>query len=479
MKSSIILKRLTALAKENIVSFHVPGHKNGKAYRGYKDHIFNNALLALDVTEIPGTDNLHAPEDMIKKAQERAAKFFKADHTFFLINGTSTGNISALMAVANPNEKVIVPRDCHKSVMNGCILGGLIPVYINPKVSKEHNISMGIEAETVEKAILENKEVRAVVLTYPNYYGICSDIEAIAKVVHKYNKILIVDEAHGAHFNLSKELPIPAIEAGADIVIQSTHKTLPSFTQASMLHVKSERVNIDRLRFMLRMNQSSSPSYLLMSSLDEARAIVESEGRVLMNELLENINKFHEKISNIKGIKVLDKSLIGRYGIKDIDRTRIVLDMTDFGISGTSLEKLLRDEYGIQMEMSDIKHIVAVCTIGNDAKDFEKLLKALISIKKKREVRKIETIPLLASIPKMCIPPREAAFCNKRSIPFKQSSGKISGEYIIPYPPGIPIICPGEEITQEIIDYVELLKEKKINIIGMDDDHLENIKVIE
>ncbi|QEK10908.1 aminotransferase class I/II-fold pyridoxal phosphate-dependent enzyme [Crassaminicella thermophila] len=478
MKDAIILSKLKKLSKENIVSFHIPGHKNGKIYQRYNKKYFPESILSLDVTEIPGTDNLHNPEEMIKEAQDQAAKFFEAEHTFFLINGTSTGNISALMTVANPNEKVIVARDCHKSVMHGLILGGLIPVYITPEVSKESNIPMGIKPEKIEKAIVKNPDVKAVILTYPNYYGICSDIEAIANIVHKYEKILIVDEAHGSHFNLSEDLPIPAIKAGADIVVQSIHKTLPSFTQSSMLHVKSNRVDIERLRFMLMMNQSSSPSYLLMSSLDVARAISENEGKSLMKELLESIDYFHEKIANEEGIKVLDKNLIGKYGVKNIDKTRLVIDMTKLGISGITLDKLLRERYKIQMEMSDINNVVAVCTIGNDRKDFEKLLKALINIKKEITYKKIYLPPFFYHVPKMKITPRDAAFRKKTAINFEESIGKISGEYIIPYPPGIPILCPGEEITDEIIIYIKSLKERGINIIGMDDVDLEKIKVI-
>ncbi|MCT4606612.1 MAG: aminotransferase class I/II-fold pyridoxal phosphate-dependent enzyme [Marinisporobacter sp.] len=481
MKDGIILRKLKALADENIVSFHVPGHKNGKVYKRYENYPLNNELLTLDVTEIPGTDNLHAPEEMIRKAQERAAKFFGADQTFFLINGTSTGNISALMTVANPNEKVIIPRDCHKSIMHGCILGGLVPIYIYPEVSTEHNISMGITAETIEKTILENLDAKAVILTYPNYYGICSDIEGIVKVVHQYEKILIVDEAHGSHLNLSTALPIDAIEAGADIVIQSTHKTLLSFTQSSMLHVKSKRVDIDRLRFMLMMNQSSSPSYLLMTSLDEARNIAQRYGKALMNELLTNINDFHKKISKVSGIKVLDERLIGKYGIKHVDRTRLVIDLTDLGISGKTLEGLLRGKYGIQVEMSDRKHIVAICTIGNTRDDLEKLFKALVNIKEKNaiEVQKAEEVSLLQRIPKINILPRDAAFAYKKEIKLEESVGKTSGEYIIPYPPGIPLLCPGEEISKEIIENVKILKESGISIMGMHDNHLEKIKVIE
>lgn len=481
MDNSIILEKLEKLSQKKIISFHVPGHKNGNIYMKYKNHNFNNEILTFDVTEIPGTDNLHAPIEMIKEAQEEAAKFFKADYTFFLVNGTSTGNISALMGVANPNDKIIVPRDCHKSVTHGLILGGLIPVYIMPEVNTKNNLSMGVTVQTVEEAILKNPEAKAVVITYPNYYGICSDIKEISNIVHKYEKILIVDEAHGSHFILSENLPIEALEAGADIVIQSTHKTLSSFTQSSMLHVKGNRVDIDRLRFMLAMNQSSSPSYLLMASLDEARAIAQKDGKILMSNLLDNIDDFYEKVSHIEGIKILDKRCIGKYGIHDFDKTRLVIDMTELGISGIQLEKYLRENHNIQMEMSDLNHIVAVCTIGNEKSDFEKLLEGLVCIKRenRQNLKKIEISSIMYPVPKMNMTPREATFRKKIDIEFEKSGGKTSGEYIIPYPPGIPILCPGEEITEEIIEYIKDLKKSGINIIGMDDYSLQHIKVIE
>ncbi|TCO71015.1 aminotransferase class I/II-fold pyridoxal phosphate-dependent enzyme [Marinisporobacter balticus] len=480
MNDSIIFKKLTKLSQDHIVSFHVPGHKNGNIYKKYKNHYLNNELLCFDVTEIQGTDNLHAPVGMIKNAQDRAAKFFKVEHTFFLINGTTAGNISALMAVANPNEKIIVQRDCHKSIMNGLILGGLIPVYITPEVSMKNNIPMGLKPESVEEAILKNPDAKAVVLTYPNYYGICSDVEKIANIVHKYEKILIIDEAHGSHFILSEDLPITSIEAGADIVIQSTHKTLSSFTQSSMLHMNGNRVDIDRLRFMLTMHQSSSPSYLLMASLDEARAIAQKDGKQLMKNLLEHIDDFHEKISYIEGVKIINKRFIGKYGVHDMDKTRLVIDMTDLGIRGIQLEELLRKNHHIQMEMSDINNIVAVCTIGNAGNDFKKLLIALKDIQRenKKSYKKIAMPPFLYTTPKMNITPREAVFRKKIEIDFEKSAGKISGEYIVPYPPGMPILCPGEEITEEMIVYIKYLKAMGINIIGSHDSRLKKINVI-
>jgi len=484
VENFVLLKRLMEKAQENHVSFHIPGHKNGKIYHQYeqlrKNQYFSPDMIALDVTEMPGTDNLHAPRDVIQEAQERAAKCFGADATFFLIDGTSSGNISALMAVANPGEKVVIPRDCHKSLMHGLVLGGLVPVYISPELNRKTNMSMGISPEAVERTLVEHPDVKAVVVTYPNYYGIASDIKQIADIVHRYDKVLIVDEAHGSHFLLNENLPIPALEAGADIVSQSIHKTLPSFTQSSMLHVKSKRIDMERLRLMLMMNQSSSPSYLLMASLDIARGIIEQDGRERMAALLETIQAFEERISGIEGLKKIGKEVVGQYSVKAVDPTRLVFDMTARGLSGVALDDLLREKYGIQMEMSDTHRVVGVSGIANDAEDFEKLANALLDIAKNSKPvhKEEEAIQFPGSIPEMKLDPRSAVFAPKKMVPFSESVGKISGEYIIPYPPGIAILCPGEEITQEMLSYIHILKEKGVNIIGPKDEQLEMISVI-
>lgn len=477
-KKTFILDQLKKHAENRIVSFHVPGHKNGRPLEKYNS--FSSDMMALDTTELPDTDNLHAPKGIIKKAQDRAAKVFRADHTFFLINGTSSGNISALMAVLNPGDKVIVPRDCHKSIMHGLIIGGYIPVYVNPQINTEWGIPAGIKPETIEKALWDNSDVKAVVITYPNYYGICSDIKAIANIVHKYSKILIVDEAHGSHFILNDRLPKLSIEAGADIVVQSTHKTLPALTQSSMLHVKSDKVDIDRLKTMLMMNQSSSPSYLLMASLDAATDIVDRDGPKLMGNLLAKITSFESEIKKIKGIKIMDEKIVGQDGVKDKDKTRLVINMTGIGFSGIELNEILRTTYNIQMEMADINNVVGVTTIGNELHDFEKLLSALKDIASNGVQKRIESVVPSFSFrsPKILVYPREATFSPKKNMLFKNSLGKISGEYIIPYPPGIPILCPGEEITKEIIEYVDHLKRFGVEIIGTKDEQLETIRVI-
>lgn len=479
MKKPIILKELTKLSKRNMVSFHVPGHKSGKIFERYNLESIDN-IGKFDTTEIPGSDNLHAPEGMIKEAQERAKEFYGADYSFFLVNGTTCGIISMIMAATNPGDKIIVPRDCHRSVISGMILGGVVPVYVKPEICPELFLSMAITAETIENTIKDHPDVKAVVITYPNYYGICSDIEKIAAIVHRYNKILLVDEAHGAHLKLSESLPISALDAGADIVVHSTHKTLPSFAQSSMLHVKGKRIDIDKLKFMLSLNQSSSPSYLLMASLDMAINIVTEEGNYLMQKLIGNINDFREEIDKIEGLNIFSKEIIGRYGVKDIDITKLTINMKKIGIDGIKLEEIIRKKYNIQVEMADMYNVLAVSSIANDKHDFERFARALRSIHDDKKIthKKNELPEFSFMIPKVELLPREAVYAEKKSIPFTQSSGSVSGEYIIPYPPGIPLVCPGEVISQEVIEYVEILKDLEINIIGTSDKSLNTINVI-
>lgn len=474
-----MFNELSKLSKRNMISFHVPGHKSGKIFEKYKLDMISN-IGKFDITEIPGSDNLHAPQSMIKEAQDKAKEFYGGDYTFFLVNGTSCGIISMIMAVTSPGDKIIVPRDCHKSVISAMILGGIIPVYIKPEIYSKLFLSVAITPEAIEGALKEHPDAKAVVITYPNYYGICSDIEKITQIVHKYNKILLVDEAHGAHLKLSEKLPISALDAGADIVAHSTHKTLPAFTQSSMLHARKERIDIDKLKFMLSLNQSSSPSYLLMTSLDIAMNIVAEEGSFLMEKLIENINDFKKEFNEIEGLDMVSEEIIGRYGVKDIDITKLTINMKKIGVEGTKLEEILRKKYNIQVEMADIYNILAISSIANGKNDFKRFYRALKSIHDDKKIthRKTEIPEFSFRIPQMKILPREAMYTQKENISFKESNGRISGEYIIPYPPGIPLICPGEVISKEVIEYVEILKNLGIGIVGISDRSLKTIKVI-
>ena len=301
MKKSI-LNQLGEIINNNLVSFHVPGHKLGKIYDrlGYSNIL--ESLYKMDTTEILGTDNLHSPEGIIKESQERAARVFNSKNTYYLVNGSTCGIQAAMMSVCNPKDKIIVNRDCHQSVINTLILGDIEPAYIYPQIDNKTNILMGIKIEDAIDTIDKNLDAKAILLTYPTYYGKVYDLKTICNYAHSKGMMVIVDEAHGAHLGLSDKLPMTALEQGVDIVVQSTHKTLPSFTQSSMIHIQGERVNQERLTSILRMIESSSPSYMLMSSLELAVDIYETKGKDLMDELLDNIDIFKKNMEKYKNI---------------------------------------------------------------------------------------------------------------------------------------------------------------------------------
>ncbi|MCC5911105.1 MAG: aminotransferase class V-fold PLP-dependent enzyme [Clostridiaceae bacterium] len=480
MKETPFLHQLLKLKEENITSFHVPGHKNGKIFESLLYKNFKENLVHIDTTEIMGTDNLHQPMEVIKQAQERAKETFKSKETFFLVNGSTAGVYSMIMAVTNPGDKIIIGRNCHKSVFNATILGNLTPVYLNPSMDVERGLALGISPKEVEKTLMQHPDVRAVILTYPTYHGFTSDLKKIAEIVHSHGKILLVDEAHGAHLDLSEDLPMPALACGADAVVQSTHKTLPAFTQSSMLHVQGDRINLDKLRFMLQLHQSSSPSYILMASLDLAVTIYNEKGKELMKQLLENIRDFKQQLSKQKGIEVLDRNLVGKNYIKDMDPTKLWISMAAIGISGYELEKRLRTEFQIQVELSNLYGTLAITSIANKKQDFNKLYDALSSIAEEGKEEKIEELPSFAyTVPKQVYTPREALYKNKRSVTLEEGIGHISGEYLIPYPPGIPIVLPGERITEEMITYVQAMVKKGMEVVGLKDINCRTIEIID
>ena len=464
-----IVNELKQIVDIDVISFHVPGHKMGKIYDrlGYTPII--EKMYKMDTTEIIGTDNLHSPEGIIKESQKRASKVFKSDNTYYMVNGSTSGIQASIMASCNPGDKLIVNRDCHLSVINGCILGDINPVYINADISKDNNIVNGVILEDAIEVINKNLDAKAILLTYPTYYGITYDLKTICDYAHSKNIIVIVDEAHGAHLGLSDELPKTALEQGADLVIQSTHKTLPAFTQASMIHTQGNRVNRSRLLSMLRFVQSSSPSYTLMVSLELAVDIYETKGKELMMELLLNINKFKE---NIK-----DNELIRVYN--EYDKTKIFVESKNIGLIGYELEEILRKEYNIQVELSNYYGVLLICTIGNDDKDFKKLEMALKNIYDSYNIKEnIKEVEYPNIIPKKALSPREAFYKSKKSVKIYDSIGKISGEYIIPYPPGISLLSPGEIITKDVIDYVLLCNKKGMHVNGIKDSNLEFIEII-
>lgn len=467
-----IISGIKQYRSEVDTNFHMPGHK-GKD--GILDELGNN-LSFFDITETLGTDNLHYPTGFLKDAMEYIAKSYGAKKSYMVVNGTSCGIISAITGCTNPGDKILVQRDCHKSVYNACILGDLKLDYLYPEFNKKHGLNFSISLEKLEQKLIDAPEIKMVVLTYPTFYGICFDVQKAAEIVHKYGKILMIDEAHGSHLYFCKDILPPAAElSGADIVAQSTHKTLPCLTQGSVLHLCSDRVNVNNIETMLRMLQTTSPSYVLMTSIENAVHWMNEHGE---ERLRRNIEVFKRKTKELRdlGINVLEDDFLISEGCYDFDATRAVISMSELGITGTKLQEILRYKYKIQMEFADLMYTVGYVTATDEVEDIERLFDAVKEIyfeeiKKtnKKELIQIEAFPQLNHAMKM----RKAFYAENVLVNLDESIGKTAAEFIIPYPPGIPLVCPGEIIVQDTIDYVRTMLENRINVNGVD----ENIQV--
>lgn len=474
-----ILKSLISYRDEGAVLFHMPGHKRGSIYKKAGLDFLEGNLLALDTTEVPGIDNLHCPEGAILEAQKLAAEAFGAEHTFFLVNGTTCGIYSMILAAANPGDKVIIPRNCHRSVYGAVILGRLEPIYINPETDNELGIAMGIKPEALEYILEKHSDAKAVVITNPTFYGACSDLKRIAEITHEKGMLLLVDEAHGSHFAFHEKLPISALEAGADMTSQSIHKTLASMTQSSMLHIKSQRVQLEKLKLFLQLTQTTSPSHILLASLDAARCIMQQKGRELLEDAIAWSSWARNEINNIPGLYCLDSRRIGSFGIADIDPTRLTVNFSLTGISGTEAEAILRKSFKIQVEMADLYNIVAISTIGDHPQDYQRLVAALKEIagtagSRKQEIR----TAAFNKPPELSMLPWEAVYWDKELVETDDSIGRVCGEMIIPYPPGIPVLMPGEIITAEAVEYLKLCVQQGIKLNGAADPKLGSISVI-
>lgn len=447
-------------------SFHMPGHKGSDIYRRYGCGDFLDVIMDCDITEITGADNLFQMEGIIHETAEKYREIYDVKASYPLINGTSGGLIAAILASVPAGGKLIMARNCHKSVFNALGLGGISPVYAYPSMIEGYGIAGEVTAEEIERCISENPDASAVILPSPNYYGICSDIRAIADVVHHHGKVLIVDQAHGAHLKFMLDQPDAAEECGADISVNSTHKTLASFTQSAVLNLISDRVDQFMLEDKLQVIQSSSPSYLLMASLDNNADLIREHGDELFGQWQENLEWFYDKASSVPGLKLMQ--VPGK-----MDGTKINIDMSSCGLSGGKLEDLLMKE-GIFVELVTGNILMCMTGIGNRREDFEKLLQALQKIAESFEG--YEQLPDSA----LCMDDGSALWTKKRKlekIPEKKQlvdielcEGKVCASSIIPYPPGIPLICPGEVISRDDIEYVKSLRDRGEKVIGVNEE---------
>jgi len=451
--------------EKDTVSFHMPGHKGSHFYRRFGYHNFLDRIMDYDITEIAGADNLFQTESIIKGVQDHYAKLYDCKKSYILINGSSGGNIAAILASVNKGKQLIMARNCHKSVFNALTLGGIRPVYAYPQMIEEYGISGAVSPQEIEHLILANPDAEAIILTSPNYYGICSDIKSMAEIAHNYGKVLIVDEAHGAHLHFSDQLPPSAIRSGADLVINSTHKTLASFTQSAALHYNTDLVDQYILEDKLQCIQSTSPSYVLMASMDITAEILEKHCEALMHEWGKNLTVFYDKISKIPGVRTMGK-------MQGLDWTKINLSMGELGITGAQLDKILLKDYNIYIELFTGDWIMAMTGIGNTKSDYDRLVDALESISRKRLASGIEISSTKHKTDTLSMPKQAVMYeipSAKKRVKLTDSEGMICGSSIIPYPPGIPLICPGERIEADAIAYVQAMRTMGEKVIGVNE----------
>lgn len=470
------------------VRFHMPGHKGGRGIHGRLRDYVGEAVFQLDVTGVMGLDDLHEPAGPIMRAQALAAEAFGAGRSYFLINGTSSGIHAMILTACAPGDKIIVARNMHKSILSGIILASAQPVYLAPEVDQDVGLALGVTPEAVEGALKAHSDAAGVLLVNPTYYGTTTDLKEIAEVVHARGKPLLVDEAHGPHFRFHPDLPVPAMEAGADACAQGMHKIIGGMTQASILHVREGRLDLSRLKAVLRLIQSTSASYVLMASLDVARMQIATRGMELLGRAMELSERLRSGIAFIPGLKCFGPERLGRPGARDLDPTKVTITVKGLGITGQEAEVYLRRRHDIQVELSDVFNILLIVGFGNTEEDVDRVLSALGELSswasREKNYRFAEVLATAASvgtvppIPPLVAIPRDAFEKPWREVSLEASAGQVCAEVITCYPPGIPIICPGERITAEVVDYLTVIRRSGLRISGPADPSLETLRIL-
>jgi arginine decarboxylase len=470
-----LLEALQEFKQMRMVPFDVPGHKRGKGNVALRDFL-GEQCLTVDVNSMKMLDNLCHPISVIREAETLTAEAFGAAHAFFMVNGTTSAVQAMILSVCKQNDKIIVPRNVHRSVINAMVLCGAKPVYVNPKTNKQLGIALGMTIEDVEEAILKNPGVKAILVNNPTYYGICSDLKAITELSHKHGLKVLVDEAHGTHFYFGENLPINAMKAGADMAAVSMHKSGGSLTQSSIL-ICSENMNADYVRLIINLTQTTSASYLLMSSLDISRKNLALHGKEIFQKVVDFSNYAREEINKIGDYYAFSKELINGKDVYDFDVTKLSINTLEVGLAGIEVYDLLRDEYDIQTEFGDIGNILAYISVGDRHSDIERLIGALSEIRRRFKKSKAGMLETEYIIPQVVLTPQQAFYGEKKSLPMEECIGKVCTEFVMSYPPGIPILAPGEMITQEIVEYVNYAKEKGCSITGPEDMDIKRLNV--
>ncbi|MBE6859135.1 MAG: aminotransferase class I/II-fold pyridoxal phosphate-dependent enzyme [Ruminococcus sp.] len=471
-----IYEALRKFRRMRVVPFDVPGHKRGRGNMELTEFLGEDCMN-VDVNSMKPLDNLCHPVSVIKDAEELAAEAFGAAHAFFMVGGTTSAVQSMIMYACKSGEKIIMPRNVHRSAINALILTGAIPVYVDPDCNNELGIPLGMSVSQVEKAIRENPDAKAILVNNPTYYGICSDIKKITELAHANNMLMLADEAHGTHFYFGENFPISAMAAGADIASASMHKSGGSLTQSSFL-LMGERINADYMRQVVNLTQTTSASYLLLSSLDISRKRLALSGREIFEKTVQMAEYAREEINSIGGYYAFSRELVNGDSVYDFDVSKLSVHTLPIGLAGIEVYDLLRDEYDIQIEFGDIGNILAYISVGDRTRDIERLISALAEIK--RRFGKSGTGMLTQEYinPVVAETPRRAFYADKMSLPLDEAAGHVCSEFVMCYPPGIPILAPGELITPQIIEYIKYAKEKGCQMTGTEDINIERLNVL-
>ena len=472
-----IYEALVKLRKKRIVPFDVPGHKRGRGNPELVE-LLGEKCVGIDVNSMKPLDNLGHPISIIRDAEELAADAFGAAHAFLMIGGTTSSVQTMILSTCKAGDKIILPRNVHKSAINALVLCGAIPIYIEMSVDPKIGIALGLENDRVAQAIKDHLDAKAILINNPTYYGICSDLKGLTEMAHEAGMMVLVDEAHGAHLHFTDKLPISAMDAGADMAAVSMHKSGGSLTQSSLLLI-GEQMNPEYVRQIINLTQSTSASYLLMASLDISRRNLALRGKESFEKVIELSEYARREINAIGGYYAYSKELIDGVSVCDFDVTKLSVYTQGIGLTGIEVYDLLRDEYDIQIEFGDIGNILAYISIGDRIQDIERLVGALADIKRLYSRDGKDLIAGEYIQPELVLSPQEAFYSERKSLTLDKSVGQVCGEFVMCYPPGIPILAPGERITQEIVDYIQFAKERGCSLQGTEDSEVNHINVIE
>ena len=476
-KQAPIYTALERFRRQRVVPFDVPGHKRG---RGNPElvQLLGEKCVSIDVHSMKPLDNLCHPVSVIRKAEELAADAFDAAHAFLMVGGTTSSVQGMVLAACKPGDKIILPRNVHRSVMTAMVLNGAVPVYVDPETDDRLGISLGMSVAAVRKAIADNPDAKAVLVNNPTYYGICSDLKAIVGLAHAAGMLCIVDEAHGTHFYFGKDMPVSAMAAGADMAAVSMHKSGGSLTQSSLL-LTGPSMQDGYVRQVINLTQTTSASYLLLSSLDISRRNLALRGESAFGEVVRMARYARDEINDIGDYYAFGKELVNGDSVYDFDETKLSVNTLDVGLAGIEVYDKLRDDYDIQIEFGDLGNILAYLSIGDRERDIERLVSALAEIRRLDKRSKAGLMKYEYIEPIVAMSPQDAFYADKEEmLPLDRTEGRICSEFVMCYPPGIPILAPGERITKRILDYIKYAKAKGCQMTGPEDPAIEKLNVV-